>query len=149
MYFGSQRAAGVGAIYEISGPFRLDRPGDPPKTNASNPLGAAIGIEFAQRAPLALLTGTGVPIALTLDAPATVTAELTHARTGRRRKPKVIARQSVELARGRNQMQLIARGRKRRAALRRRHRLLVGELQLTIASGSSRTAVGRRIKLTV
>jgi hypothetical protein len=149
MYFGSQRAAGVGAIYEVSGPFRLDRPGEPPQTNASNPLGPAIGIEFAQRAPLALLTGTGVPIAVTLDDAATVTAELTDARTGRRRKPKVIARRTVELSRGRNQFQLITRGRKRRRALRHRHRLLVGELQLTIASGASRTAVGRRIKLTV
>jgi hypothetical protein len=149
MYFGSQRAAGVGAIYEISGPFRLNRPGDAPQTNASNPLGAAIGVELAQRAPLALLTGTGLPIALTLDSPATVTAVLTEAHTGRRRKPKVIARKVVELGRGRAQVQLIARGRHRRQALRHRHRQLAGELQLTIANGASRTAVGRRVKLTV
>ncbi len=45
MYFSSQRAAGFGAVYEVSGPFRLDRPGDPPRTNASSPLGPAIGIE--------------------------------------------------------------------------------------------------------
>jgi hypothetical protein len=149
MYFGSQRAAGVGAIYEVTGPFRLDRPGDAPRTNASNPLGAAIGIELAQKAPLPLLTGTGLPIALTLDAPATVTAVLTEARTHRRRKPKVIARRTVELSRGTSQVQLIARGRKRRQALRRRRRMLVGELQLTIANGASRTAVGRRVKLTI
>jgi hypothetical protein len=149
MYFGSQRAAGVGAIYEISGPFRLKRPGDAPQTNASNPLGPAIGVELARKAPLALLTGTGLPIALTLDGPATVTTVLTAAHTGRQRKPKVIARNVAELGRGRNQIQLIVRGRKRRRALRHRRRPLVGELQLTIANGASRTAVGRRVKLTL
>ena len=149
MYFSSQRAAGFGALYEVSGPFRLDRPGGAPRTNASSPLGAAIGVEVAPKAPLALLTGAGLPIAITLDEAATVTVKLTGVRTGRRRKPKVIALGVKELGRGRRQILLPARGRKRRAALRRRRRPLMAELQVTIASGPSRTALGRRVKLTV
>ncbi len=149
MYFSSQRAAGFGAVYEVSGPFRLDRPGDPPRTNASSPLGPAIGIEFPPKAPLSLLTGAGLPIAITLDEPATVTAKLTTARTGRRREPKVIGLTVKDLGRGRAQLLLPARGRKRREALRRRRRPLPAEIQVTIGGGATRTAVGRRIKLTV
>lgn len=148
MYFSSQRA-GFGTVYEVTGPFRLDRPGDAPPTNASSPLGPAIGIEFASKAPLSLLTGAGLPIAITLDEPATVTAKLTEAHTGRRRRRKVIALSVTHLKRGRGQILLPARGRKRREALRRRRRPLAAELQVTIAGGPTRTAIGRRVRLTV
>ncbi len=78
-----------------------------------------------------------------------MTAKLTTVRTGSRRKPKVIALTVKDLGRGRGQVMLPARGRKRREALRRRQRPLAAELQVTIAGGATRTALGRRVKLTV
>ncbi len=144
MYFSSQRA-GPGCLYEVSGPFRLDRPADALPSNASAPVGAAIGIEFAPKAALALLTGAGLPVAITLDSASKVTATLTEAKGKGAKKPKVIAKASAQLARGRGQLNVKAKGRKRRQELRQRKRPLNAVLEVKV--GTERTK--RKIKLTV
>ncbi len=144
MYFSSQRA-GPGALYEVSGPFRLDRPGGAIATNASTPVGSAIGVEVASKAALALLTGAGLPIALTLDSPAKVKAKLIEAKPKGGAKPKVIAKASAQLGRGRGQLRVKVKGRKPRQELRQRRRPLKAVLEVKIGGAKTR----RTIKLTV
>ena len=88
LYVGSQRGFGFGILYEISGPFRGAR-GVAPR------LGTPIGLEVASSFALARFVRAGLPVALTLDGPGTVTARLT-ARSGRR---------TVTLARSRKQLE--------------------------------------------
>jgi uncharacterized protein len=104
MYFGSQRATAPGqppqisdasgAVYEVTGPFRLDRPatgdvapGAPRRDVRRSPgqsvgsgqaaggatlVGSALGIEVPRRISWAAARRQGIPVALTLDAPAAV-----------------------------------------------------------------------------
>ncbi len=145
MYFSSQRAGGPGALYEVSGPFRLDRPGGAVTSSASKVVGSAIGVEFAPKAALSLLTGAGLPIALTLDSPTKVKAKLIEARPKRGAKPKVIAKTSARLGRGHGQLKVKVKGRKARRELRQRRRPLKAVLEVKIGDGKTR----RKIKLTV
>jgi hypothetical protein len=145
MYFSSQRAGGPGALYEVSGPFRLDRPGGTVPSNASQVVGTAIGVEFARKAALSLLTGAGLPIAVTLDTPSKVKAKLIEAKGKGGAKPKVIAKGSVQLDRGRGQLRLKVKGRKPRQELRQRRRPLNAVLEVKIGGAKTR----RQIKLTV
>jgi secreted PhoX family phosphatase len=145
MYFSSQRAGGPGALYEVTGPFRLDRPGGAAVSNASAVVGSAIGVEAAPKAAISLLTGAGVPIALTLDSPTKVKAKLLEAKPKGGAKPKVIAKGSAQLGRGRGQLTLKVKGRKPRQELRRRRRPLNAVLEVKVGGAKTR----RKIKLTV
>ena len=145
MYFGSQRAGGPGALYEVSGPFRLDRPGGAVVSNASAVVGSAIGVEVAPKAAISLLTGAGLPIALTLDSPTKVKAKLLEAKPKGGAKPKVIAKGSAQLGRGRGQLNLKVKGRKPRQELRQRRRTLNAVLEVKVGGAKTR----RKIKLTV
>ena len=82
-------APGPGEVYEITGPFRLQRPSSGP-LSPGNPrdagqsigsgqgaggaaiTGAALGVELPRRIRLRELRRRGLPVALTLDEPATV-----------------------------------------------------------------------------
>ncbi len=76
LYFGSQRGAGFGIVYEVTGPFRQSRPTTPEP-------GAPIGLTVAKRARLKRFLRKGLPVALTLDSAATVHFKLT-AQSGKR-----------------------------------------------------------------
>jgi secreted PhoX family phosphatase len=89
-YFGSQRGAGLGIVYEVTGPFRKARPTTPTP-------GVPLGLDVAKRLRLRRFLRRSLPVALTLDAPATVRLRLT-VRDGDRR--VVVARAKRELARG-------------------------------------------------
>jgi secreted PhoX family phosphatase len=81
MYVGSQRFQGTGIVYEISGPFRRQRPATPSTTPPLGPgigaPGLPIGIEVARRIPIAALIRNGLALGLTLDKAATVRVRLT------------------------------------------------------------------------
>ena len=111
MYFTSQRARttesgdepGPGEVYEITGPFRNERPrlgplspGNPRESgqsigpgqgaDGSQVTGAALGVELPRRIGLDTLRRRGLPVALTLDEAATVDVRL-HARFRPRHTP--------------------------------------------------------------
>ena len=79
-YVGSQRAGGVGAVYEISGPFRPFTP--PPAPPVPQPPidppapGIPLGLTIARRISIATLIRRGLAIALTLDKASTVRLRL-------------------------------------------------------------------------
>jgi hypothetical protein len=90
LYFSSQRAFGLGQVYEISGPFRTGRVAGAPlgRTAEAPALPApALGIEVPRRRSRKALYGSGLPIALTLDRPAevTITIRMSVVKRGRRR----------------------------------------------------------------
>ena len=79
LYLASQRP---GIVYEISGPFRLQRPviPTPPQPPAPTPPGPTrspvIGLEVARRISIASLVRRGLAVKLTLDRSATVRLRL-------------------------------------------------------------------------
>lgn len=110
LYLSSQRGGGFGILYEITGPFRQSRP--TPRTP-----GAPIGLTVPKRARLRAFVGRGLPVALTLDAAATVHLKLT-ARAGKR--TITLARERVEIGRGAARLRLRpTRAARKRLAVRR------------------------------
>ena len=97
MYVGSQRYLATGIVYEISGPFRLERPviPAPPTPPAPAPPAPVIGIVVARRISIASLIRRGLTVKLTLDRAATVRVRVS-ARLKRPGRP----RRTVTLAMG-------------------------------------------------
>jgi hypothetical protein len=94
LYLGSQRP---GFVYEISGPFRLQRPviAPPPQPPAPPQPAPVIGLEVARRISIASLVRRGLAVKLTLDRAATVRVRVS-ARLKRPGRP----RRTVTLAMG-------------------------------------------------
>jgi uncharacterized protein len=153
LYVNSQRsrtatvgtAPGPGEVYEVTGPFRLARPSSGP-LSPGNPRqagqafgpgqggglrGAALGVELPARIGLATLRRRGLPVALTLDEPATVEVVLRgRFRTLRR-----------GVARGRRRAHRVARTR------RRYDRSGPRTMRVPLARGGRRLLDGRRQNL--
>lgn len=139
LYFSSQRAFGLGQVYEITGPFRQARPAAAPLGRVAPAPAApapALGLEVPRRRSLRALLRRGIPVAVTLDSPArvTVTARATL-RGGGRRRTVTLGRVTRELGRGRAQLTLPVGDRAARR-LRGRRRLQV-VLDVAIASGGA------------
>lgn len=174
LFLTSQRArvasGRFGAVYEITGPFRLDRPRRGPiapggrrvarvrepgqavgsgqgASRAVAPLaGSALGIEVPRRVAWSASRTRGIPVALTLDAPATVDVVVRarwprvtrrERRRGRLRRASTLARSRRRLARGGPQTLFVALGRDARRRLRDRRlplRVLL-DVRLTDADG--------------
>ncbi len=127
LYFSSQRAFGLGQVYEITGPFRTTRPaappvGSPPGTKrpggttgggtaggGATGSGAAaqdlprplLGVEVPTRRTRKTIYKHGLPVALTLDTSAKVTVTVRAAvNAGGRRKTVTLARLSREIDAG-------------------------------------------------
>ena len=78
LYFSSQRAFAFGAIYEVSGPFRQERPAErfPPR----------MLVEAPDRISAGALAGTGLPVTVRVARPVKLTLALRTARLARRRR---------------------------------------------------------------
>ena len=87
MYFSAQRSMGFGALYEITGPFRLD------KTDLREP---TLRVEAPEKATFGRLKKRGIAVELVSDEPCTVTATLRV--PGKR--PITVARKRVEAEAG-------------------------------------------------
>lgn len=92
-FLSSQRGlGGSGAVFEITGPFRLERPSSGPVAAgggaAPTPPAPALGIEVPRTATFQRLVGPGLQVALTLDAPAAVEVTLRGRFTPRRRRTR-------------------------------------------------------------
>lgn len=147
MYFGSQRAWGFGAIYEVTGPFRLDRPGGGDDDQAG--LDGALGLDFPRRLRIRRLLRRGLTIRLTLDAPgelsARLTAKLPDGQHTKRR--KTIAKKDVKLGRGSAEVVLRARDEKMRSTLRSREHSLSATLELRLKTDDGSDRLRRRVRL--
>jgi hypothetical protein len=78
-YVGSQRAGTVGAVYEISGPFRPYTPPPAPPAPLPGPPAppsVALALTIASRVSIASLIRRGLAVALTLDKASTVRLRL-------------------------------------------------------------------------
>ena len=173
-YFTSQRARtaaagsapGPGEVYEISGPFRLQRPAGGP-VNPRVPVepgqavgsgqgagndGPALGVEVPRRIRLATLRSRGVPVRLTLEDPGTVgvvmRARFTPRRGRRRRAVRLGSARRIAPRRGPLTLR-VRLARAPRAQLRRRRRALRVDVEVTAVdrSGSS-TRVRRTLVVT-
>lgn len=156
MTFASQRGgAGGGVLFEVSGPFRRERPpgarpGGRRRPRGTRPAvtggaGVALGIEAARRISVGATLGRGVPVRLTLGLPRDVTATL-HARMvvrGRRRTVLLARTRSRGLA-GSRTLRLRPRGRADRRRLRARRHGLRAEVRVRIGA----TTVRRPVVLT-
>ena len=164
LYVTSQRGFGVGAIMEITGPFRTRRPGGgdfgtpgasgPPTRDGRPALPAPlIGFETPPRIRLSTLREDGLRLLATLDEPAELAlamfASFTPAqgrgsRAGRRR-TRTLASRTVRLERGRNDVRLRLTSAGREALRGRRQNLRVTiRLRVSEESVDRTTLVSRR-----
>ncbi|MDA0185752.1 PhoX family protein [Solirubrobacter phytolaccae] len=96
MYVGSQRYAGFGIVYEIAGPFRLERAqGAPPLNPVGSPAppavagpggapGVPIGLDVASRMTFASFIRRGLALGITVDKGASIRVKVTAKVRGRR-----------------------------------------------------------------
>jgi hypothetical protein len=144
MFFSAQRSFLVGVIYEVTGPFRLERPRDttPPPTR----------VEAPDRVKLTTFTKRGMTIGVRVGEPATLTATVRARLPVKRR--GVTRRRTVTLARTRvdgprfGAVDVRLRpGRAKRATLRKR-RSLKATLELhAVDAAGNRTIVRRALAL--
>ena len=137
LYVGSQRGFGFGILYEVTGPFNGAR-GVAPR------LGTPIGLEVASTFAMGRLLRKGLPVALTLDDPATVEARLTT-RSGKR--VATIARSRSRLGRGFAVLALDP-GERARRRLRDRRTPLRARLEVRVRTeGAPERVVRREVSL--
>ena len=124
LYFSSQRAYGLGVIYEVTGPFR-NRSASPPIA----PVGRAIGVEVPRRRRRSRLRRQGLPVALTLARPATVEIRVTaRVRRGGRLRTVTLKRFKRRIDAGPEQIRLRI---PKTAAKRLRVEVRVGDARFT------------------
>jgi hypothetical protein len=143
LYLGSQRAWGVGAVYEVSGPFRADGAATPP------PRGAPLGLDVARRIAVPALTSRGLALALTLDRPATVSARLIArvgggAGGGGRPRTVTLARLERRAGRGPERLRLRPASRAVARMLRARRAPLQATVEVRVSTPGASTRVLRR-----
>jgi uncharacterized protein len=138
LYFGSQRGAGFGIVYEVTGPFRQSRPVDPMP-------GAPIGLAVPKELRLRRFACKGLPVALTLDSTATVRLALRDKVSG---KSRLLAREVRELGPGPETITLKPTPTLRKQLVKRRKGLRA-KLELRIAApGAPERVVRRTVRLT-
>lgn len=142
MYFGSQRAGGVGAVYEISGPFRTARPtgGGPAPVDP-----ALLGLTAASAISSTALLQDGLRVRLTAAGPVAVTAVLkARVRRNGRLRTVTVARQDRQLAAGATSLRLRPRNGTTRAAVRAVRGATAATLEVAVRQADGSRAVRRR-----
>ena len=146
-YLGSQRAATVGIVYEISGPFRpYTPPPVPPAPPAPPPPtpGFPLGLTIARRVSISTLIRRGLAIALTLDKASTVRFRL-RARVTVKGKRKLVTLASVTRRPGAGATNLRLKPTKAGAKLLRgRRRQLTATLEVRITTPGAPVRTLRR-----
>ncbi|MDO9409191.1 alkaline phosphatase PhoX [Patulibacter sp.] len=141
MYAASQRAGGIGAVYEISGPFRQDRPAVvlPPATDVVLGLTARAAISSG-----GLLDG-GLRVALTTDRAVAVRVRLrARVRRGGRLRTITLGATDARLAPGARKVRVKVRSKAARAAVRGLGSPVRATLEVAVRGGSGTTATRRR-----
>ena len=141
MYAASQRAGGVGAVYEITGPFRTERPAValPPATDVVLGLTSRAAISSA-----GLLDG-GLRVALTTDRAVAVRVRLrARVRRGGRLRTITLGATEARLQPGARKVRVKVRSKAARAAVRGLGSPVRGTLEVAVRGGSGAPAVRRR-----
>jgi hypothetical protein len=181
MYFTSQRAypplpgaPGPGAVYEVSGPFRLPdggpparevfgppagelRPGGPLAADPGDPFAPGLELRVADSVARGRLLSRGLGVRVTLDEPGTVTVAL---RTGElasraglgtssaRPRAVTLARRSRRAARGEAVVLRLKPGRRARGRLRRRRSDVRAVLSVLVRDDAGNVRVEtRRVRI--
>ena len=152
MYFGSQRAWNFGAIYEVTGPFRLDRPGSaqaiPEDPDARAVELGLIGLELPKRLPIRRLLRHGLVVRMTLDAPLEIGLKLMVEMPGQRGAHTVVLdAEKRKLGRGTHQVRMRVRGEGKRGRLRELSRPRGATLRVELVGESGRRELRRRLRL--
>ncbi|MGE4427085.1 MAG: alkaline phosphatase PhoX [Solirubrobacteraceae bacterium] len=143
MSFASQRAWGVGAVYEVRGPFRLDRPVEvaPPPPAAA----ALLGFTATRAIRAQTLLEDGMRVRLTSTGRIrTVTRLRARVRRGRRVRMVTLARDQRMLRGGSRTIRLRVRNRSVRRSLGDLRGTVTGHLETTVRRTGGRTVVERR-----
>lgn len=163
MYLGSQRAFGTGVVYEITGPFRNERPvgttpGGGPGTPAPAPTtpakpvpGAPLGLDVAKKLTFGALADRGLAIGLTLDQPATVRAKLTISEKTAKGKKRTVTLASLkkDVDAGPETLKLRPATRQLRKSVRARRKSLTANVEVRIQTpGTPEQILKRTVRLT-
>ena len=135
MYFSAQRSFGLGALYEITGPFRRET------VDLREP---TLRVEAPAKATFGRVSGRGLGVTLVADERCTVTATLRV--PGNR--GFVVARKQVKLTRGRQVRIRLRAGEKASARLRRRRAAKAKVVVKAVDARGNRRTVTRAVTLT-
>lgn len=162
MYVGSQRGFGIGVVYEITGPFRLDRPaGATPggadvqaaslAPSAVVAAGAPLGLDVGKQIAAPALASRGLALGLTLDESARVRATLSISEPSRggRRRQTTIASLDREVGAGPELLRLQpASGKTRRNLTSRRRRINASFVVRIESAGAPERVLRRSVQIT-
>lgn len=162
MYLSSQRGFGAGVVYEVTGPFRLERPkGTVPGGGSGTPTptpeppavidGAPLGLDVAKRLDFGRFADRGLAIALTLDKAARVSAKLTITERNAkgRKRTTTLASLKRDVDAGPETLKLRPATKKQRRDLRARRRGIDAKLEIRITTpGAPERVLRRTVRLT-
>ncbi|WP_084269936.1 alkaline phosphatase PhoX [Patulibacter minatonensis] len=141
MYAASQRAGGVGAVYEITGPFRTDRP----VATAPPTAGAVLGLAARSRISATGLLDGGLRVALTTDRAVAVRVRLrARVRRGTRLRTVTLGATDARLAAGTRTVSVRVRSKAARGVVRGLSAPVVATLEVAVRGGAGAAAVRRR-----
>lgn len=141
MYAGSQRAGGLGAIYEISGPFRRDRPAPA----APAPTDVLLGLTARSRVSANYLLDSGVRVALTTDRALAVRLRLRmKVRRNGRLRTVTIGATDVRLQPGARKVRVKVRSKAARGIIRGLGANAAATLEVTVRGARGAPATRRR-----
>lgn len=142
MYAASQRAGGIGAVYEITGPFRTDRPATvvaPPTKDV------VLGLTARSRITADGLLSSGLRVALTSDRDVAIRARLrARVRRGTRLRTITLGASNAQLRAGTRRVLVRVRSTSARAAVRGLSSPVRATLEVAVRGGTGSAATRRR-----
>ena len=144
LYIASQRAQQLGAVYEITGPFRLTRPALTLTSEAPDRRRPRVRVRVLGTATVTRMRRNGLPVEVRSDEAATVAVVVRDARRGRnatlaRATGKVVANRATTIA--------VRPGKAVSERLRGRRSVpVIADVRVTDAAGNT-TTVTRRLRL--
>lgn len=142
MYAASQRAGGIGAVYEITGPFRTDRPATvvaPPATDV------VLGMTARSAITAGGLLDSGLRVALTSDRDVAVRARLrARVRRGSRLRTITLGATDAKLTAGTRRIRVKVRSKAARSAVRGLTSPVRATLEVSVRGGTGAAATRRR-----
>jgi len=144
MYAASQRAGGIGAVYEITGPFRTDRPAAavPAPAPASD---VVLGLTARARITSAGLLDGGLRVALTTDRAVAVRVRLrARVRRGGRLRTITLGASEARLSPGARKVRVKVRSKAARSAVRGLTSPVRATLEVSVRGGTGAARTRRR-----
>ena len=141
MYAASQRAGGIGAVYEITGPFRTDRPA----VVAAPTADVVLGLTARARVSADGLLASGLRVALTTDREVAVRVRLrARVRRGTRVRTTTLGATDARLQAGTRRLRVRVRSKAARTAVRGLSAPVRATLEVTVRGATGPSATRRR-----